>query len=302
MPRWMDYFQQCGGKIEIEDAGIATLERLSLSNDLVIVATGKGEICQIFPRNAERSTWSQPSRSVALGYVKQLRPTESGPRLSININPGVGEMGTFPGISRNGVCEVFTLEAVPGGPMDCWDEVRTPQEHIELCETLIRRRFPLEAERIAGRLELIDDQAVLRGRITPTVRDPIGNLPNGQFVLGLGDVLVLNDPITGQGSNNASRCAKIYLEEIDRRASGFDREWAQGLFAKYWDSARWVADFTNMALNPPAYMMEVFQSAQNSPDLGNVLANSFSDPSTLADWYFEESAARQFMNGYRVAA
>mgnify|MGYP001373245950 CR=1 FL=1 len=58
MPRWMDYFEACGGRIEIEDADISTIERLTLANDLVIVATGKGEICRLFPRNAERSTYT----------------------------------------------------------------------------------------------------------------------------------------------------------------------------------------------------------------------------------------------------
>ena len=33
-------------------------------------------------------------------------------------------------------------------------------------------------------------------------------------MLGLADVVVLNDPITGQGSNNASKCAASYLATI----------------------------------------------------------------------------------------
>ena len=41
-----------GGKLVIEDAGVEDLERYTQSNDLVIVAAGKGEIMRLFERDA----------------------------------------------------------------------------------------------------------------------------------------------------------------------------------------------------------------------------------------------------------
>ncbi len=43
------------------------------------------------------------------------------------------------------------------------------------------------------------------------MRNPIGRLPSGRSVLGMADVLVLNDPITGQGPNNTSKGANVYM-------------------------------------------------------------------------------------------
>ncbi len=43
------------------------------------------------------------------------------------------------------------------------------------------------------------------------IREPFAKMPCGKPVLGMADTIVLNDPIAGQGSNNAGKCAEIYL-------------------------------------------------------------------------------------------
>src|SRR2546421_7981509 len=55
IPGWMSEFQKRGGALRIEAAGIDDLESCARSHDLVIVASGKGAITQLFPRDAERS-------------------------------------------------------------------------------------------------------------------------------------------------------------------------------------------------------------------------------------------------------
>ena len=40
------------------------------------------------------------------------------------------------------------------------------------------------------------------------------NLTVWQKIFGMADALVVNDPITGQGSNNAAKCSKIYFDAI----------------------------------------------------------------------------------------
>ena len=49
--------------------------------------------------------------------------------------------------------------------------------------------------------ELTDGNRSLRGRLVPTMRKPIGRLASGGLVLGIGDTVVLNDPVGGQGAN-----------------------------------------------------------------------------------------------------
>jgi len=64
MPRWMTEFQRHGGNLIIEEAGLAELERYAESSDLVIVASGKGEIGALFERDAERSVFDRPQRTI----------------------------------------------------------------------------------------------------------------------------------------------------------------------------------------------------------------------------------------------
>ena len=46
-----------------------------------------------------------------------------------------------------------------------------------------------------------------------------------------GDAVCLNDPITGQGSNNAAKAAAVYLKRIlDHGDRPFDEAWMQGTF------------------------------------------------------------------------
>lgn len=297
MPRWMKHFEDIGGKLDYRDADVAVLEELALENDLVVVASGKGEIGQLFERNAERSPYVQPQRVLALTYVKSMRPRGGDQAISININPGIGEFVTFPGLTRSGKCDIFTIECVPGGPMDCWQDVKSPAEHLAMSEHLLRTYFPHEAERIDGHLELTDDQAVLRGRVTPTVKHPVGTLPSGRKVFGLGDVLVLNDPITGQGSNNASKGAQIYLDAIRANPSGpFDDVWMMEVFERFWDYAQFAVQYTNMTLGePPAHMMKILQAASQSPAVAHAMANSFNDPQSISPWYFEPAEAERFL-------
>src|SRR5947199_9199351 len=81
IPRWMGEFQKRGGNLQIEAADIDDLESCARGHDLVIVASGKGTIAQLFERDTSRSPFSEPQRSLALTYVRHMRPRENGERL-----------------------------------------------------------------------------------------------------------------------------------------------------------------------------------------------------------------------------
>ncbi|MDE2411539.1 MAG: FAD-binding oxidoreductase [Sphingomonadales bacterium] len=303
MPRWMARFEELGGTLLIEDADIATLERLAAAHDLLVVASGKGEIGRLFERNPERSPFTQPQRVLALTYVDRFRPRPGKPAICININPGIGEFVSFPGLTLGGPCEIFTIEAVPGGPMDVWGDVTTPAEHLAVSERLLRAFFPIEAERIDGHLELTDDKAVLRGRITPTTRHPVATLPSGALAFGIADAVCVNDPITGQGSNNAAKCAKVYLDAILAHDGPFDAAWMTATFETYWDYARYVVAYTNMTLTPPPpHMMQILKAAESDREIAQLMANSFNDPKAIAPWYYDPAAAEAFLAERALAA
>ena len=251
IPRWMAEFQKLGGKMVIADAGIAEIEDYARQDDLVIVASGKGEVGQMFARDAKRSPFDKPQRALALTYVTGMTPRQPHSAVEFNLIPGIGEYFVFPALTTTGPCEIMVFEGIPGGPMDGWAEVKTPAQHLAKSLEILRTFLPWEYERSKD-CQLTDDNGILAGRFAPTVRHPVATLPSGRKVLGLGDAVCLNDPITGQGSNNASKAAAVYLKRI--LANGdrpFDEAWMQGTFEEFWDYAQWVVTWTNMLLQPP---------------------------------------------------
>lgn len=302
MPRWMKEFEHQGGNLVIEEAGLEELERYAQQSDLVIVAAGKGEIGKLFERDAERSQFDRPMRTISLTYVHGMLPRTDYSALNISINPGVGEYVNFPCITHTGAGDIINLECVEGGPMDRWHEVNTPTEHLALAVEPINEFFPWEAPRCQN-LRLTDELGTLVGRLTPTVRKPIGVLPSGRTVLGMADVLVLNDPITGQGSNNASKCANVYMKAIlEQGGEAFDDAFKQTTFERYWDYAQWVARFTNThLLPPPESAMRVFAASAQDPRIAATVANAFDDPKSLTPWYYDVEEAERFIDSFALA-
>lgn len=152
-------------------------------------------------------------------------------------------------------------------------------------------------------IELTDENGILAGRFPPTVRKPIGTLPSGAKVLGLGDAVCLNDPITGQGSNNAGKAAAVYLSAIlDHGDKPFDEAFMQSTFDQFWDYAQWVVRWTNMMLlPPPPFVLNIMGSAQVLSGLAKRIANGFDDPRDFFPWFADESAANDYLNSLEAA-
>lgn len=109
----------------------------------------------------------------------------------------------MPTLTTSGRADILFWEGIPGGPVDAFNGIKDPAEHLSLTLELMEKFVPWEYAR-ATKVELTDANGTLSGRYAPTVRNPIGRLPGGGLVLGVADVVVANDPITGQGSNSAS--------------------------------------------------------------------------------------------------
>ncbi|WP_279580746.1 styrene monooxygenase/indole monooxygenase family protein [Fodinicola feengrottensis] len=95
-PAWMAEFSKRGGDLVIHTATAADLQTYANESDLVIVAAGKGDIVRLFERDAERSTYDAPQRSLALTYVKGLAPRPEFSAVSFNLVPGLGGVFYFP--------------------------------------------------------------------------------------------------------------------------------------------------------------------------------------------------------------
>ena len=302
MPKWLDEFEKLGGQLVIAEAGIAELENYARQDDLVLVASGKGEVGQLFERDAEKSAYDKPMRALALTYVTGMTPRPEHSAVCFNLIPGVGEYFVFPALTTTGPCEIMVFEGVPGGPMDCWGDVKTPEAHLAKSKEILNTFLPWEAERCRD-IELTDDNGILAGRFPPTIRRPVGTLPSGRQVLGVGDAVCLNDPITGQGSNNASKAAAVYLKRIlDHGDRPFDALWMQGTFDAFWDYAQWVVQWTNMLLlPPPPFILEIMGTACAEPRLAHRMANGFNDPRDFFPWFADPNAAADYLRELKAA-
>lgn len=304
LPTWVEEFEQRGGRLVIHEAGVGDLERYARAHDVVVVATGKGDLGRLFPRDDEKSPFDRPQRAIALTYVNGMRPRPDYAAVCFNLIPGVGEYFAFPALTRGGPCEIMVFEGVPGGPMDCWDDVRSPAGHLARSLAILEEHLPWEAER-CRQVELTDANGVLAGGFAPTVRQPVAILPDGASVLGMADAVVLNDPITGQGANNAARCADIYREAILERGDGpFDAAWMRETFDRYWRGyAQWVTAWTNALLAPPQpHVLELLAAAGELPELAGTVVNGFDDPRAFHPWWFDGAEARRLVDERRRQA
>ncbi|MEU8109912.1 styrene monooxygenase/indole monooxygenase family protein [Nonomuraea muscovyensis] len=301
VPAWLDEVERLGGKLVIHDATPEDLETYAAQYDLVLVAAGKGEIASLFERDGARSMFSTPQRALAVTYVNGLTPRPEYPAVCFNLLPGVGEYFVFPALTHTGPCEIMVFEGVPGGPMDCWGEVNSPAEHLARSRRILETFFPWEAERCSG-IELTDANGVLTGRFSPTVRRPVAVLPSGAPVLGVADVVVLNDPITGQGSNNAAKCAAVYLQAIlERGGQPFDATWMRRAFDRFWAQAQHVTRWTNALLTPAEpHHLAILGTAGQVPEIASRFVNGFDDPTDFAEWFLDADKARAYLD--RVAA
>ncbi|WP_158566871.1 styrene monooxygenase/indole monooxygenase family protein [Actinomadura craniellae] len=296
MPAWLAEFERRGGKVELREAGVDDLEDYARDSDLVLVAAGKGAISGLFERDAQRSPYAVPQRALALTYVTGMAARPEYSAVSFNLIPGVGEYFTFPALTTTGPCDIMVFEGVPGGPMDCWSDATTPERHLERSLQILADHLPWEAERCQD-VRLTDPQGTLAGRFPPTVRKPVGQLPSGALVLGVADVVVLNDPITGQGSNNAAKCAASYLASIlEHGDRPFDQVFMQETFERYWDYAQYVTTWTNALLAPPPeHVLRLLGAAGAGPRIAHRFANGFDDPRDFFHWFMDPADAEAYL-------
>ncbi|MFJ4769046.1 styrene monooxygenase/indole monooxygenase family protein [Streptomyces uncialis] len=299
MAGWMETFAQRGGRVVIHGAAVSDLDYFSRAYDLVLVSAGKGELVSMFGRDASRSPYSEPQRALAVAYVHGLGVRPEHPdydAVRCNLVPGVGELFVMPTLTLSGRADILFWEGVPGGPLDAFKGVKDPSEHLALTLDLMKRFTPWEYER-ATKAELTDANGTLSGRYAPTVRNPVGRLPGGGVVLGVADVVVANDPITGQGSNSASKCAASYLESIVAHGDGeFDETWMTATFERYWQTARHVTKWTNAMLGaPPEHVLNLIGAAGALQPVADRFANGFNDPSDFENFFFEPGKAEAYL-------
>ncbi len=304
MARWLQDAEERGVEVIYNAVTTQDLDAITQLGryDLTVVAAGKGDLVAMFDRDPERSPYSEPQRGLAVAYVHGLEPDPEWPEPHVGFHalPGLGELFVIPGLTHTGPCDILFWEAVPGGPLDRWagnTGRMAPEQHLAITLELIREHLPWVAAR-AGNVRLTDAKATLHGRYTPTVRKPVAHLPGGGKVLGLADVVIANDPITGQGSNTAAKAAHHYLQAILARGDQpFDERWMSDTFEAFWTAhGMAVTGWTNAMLQPlPPHVQQLLGAATANEQIARRFAYGFVDPNDLLNWFVDPEKAAAYL-------
>lgn len=298
--KWLSEFAARGGELHIEEVSLERLEAIARGSDLTYIAAGKGAIGSVIPRDAERSVYDKPQRSltmlIATGVKGWLGRCPFQP-VKFNFFGDVGECFWVPYYHKSvGKTWCVLFEAKAGGLMDAFGEAKTGEQVVETAKKVIRQLIPWDWE-VTKDMELAgnDPFSWLRGKFPPTVRKPFGKLPSGQLVAALGDTAMLFDPIGGQGANNATRMASFYADRIvDRGRGAFDAEWLTANFEAFWKwHGRAAYTFNNLLLEPlrpPA--KEALLAASRSPAFADFFFGNFSSPGGYFPWIDDMEGAR----------
>jgi hypothetical protein len=302
-PAWMELLEQRGGHVEIAQVGIPELERFGDAHDLVIVAAGR-DAASLFARVPEQSPFDKPQKIVAICAVTGVAPRAPWDGVCITIVRGCGENIVLPTLGPSGPGHLLVFQYFPGGPWDCWPEGDSVEEHLAHSKRLLKDFLPQMYER-CRHAEPMDANGYLRGGVTPIVREPVGQLPSGRLVLGLGDALVVNDPLTAPGANSAAMAADAYLTAI--RAHGdapYDRAFMERTFYDFWNSnLRFVTEWNNKMLGGmPEHIVRVLVAGNEVPAIRDRWVNAFNNRADFFDWLGTPEKAEAFLEQVAVAS
>jgi hypothetical protein len=116
-------------------------------------------------------------------------------------------------------------------------------------------------------------------------------------VLGIGDVTILNDPVGGQGANNATKFAHMLVEWIVEQGDRpFDAAWMVDAFEVFWVYSQYVNAFNAGLLQPPApHQQQILLAASRNPRIALDFLNGFDHPPSLFPWFMDPAAAARYL-------
>jgi len=309
--RWMEDLEQRGGKMVIEPVDVGRLDAIAAQNDLTIVAVGKADLSNLFERHPERSVYDKPQRRLCMVIMRGRPVQEPGEKLKtvrfMVVEP-YGEAFWLPFVHKSGeALWAILFEAKPGGRMDRFDDVKSGDQALARIRELMKDLFPWSSAWLDP-FTLADPRSWLVGAVTPTVRNPVGKLPSGRVVTGVGDTLMLFDPIGGQGANHGTRMAKHLVTAVNARGDGaFDAEWMTRTFESFWEEdGRHGWQFNNLLLEPMTGAGRLLMMAGYGSDgdantaaqrIANAFSDNFDDARTFTPALLTTAAARQAIAG-----
>lgn len=304
--RWMTDLEAAGGRVVVEAIDVARLDAIAAAHELVIVATGRGPLAELFPRDEARSVYAAPQRRLAMAIVTGGPEAASGGAFvpaKLNLLAPAGEMFWIPYLHRDhGACWSLLLEAKPGGPMDRFGDCKTGEAVVARARQVIAELMPWNAAD-AKDLELADPDGFLVGAVTPAVRAPVGRLPSGRAVMPLGDTAISLDPLGGQGANLGNKLARHLVAAVAAAPdAALDASWMARVSEAFWaDQGAVTVRFNNLLLEPLTHAGRLLMISQygstgagDSPAqrIADAIVDNFADPRRYTAAFIDPRAAR----------
>ena len=286
LPRLMADYAERGGVLEYLAPDAESIIRRSARHDLVVVASGRRSVAELFPRDPVRSLFDTPQRMITAGFYHGIAPMPER-AMQYQFCPGVGEIFGWRFLHLDGLVHGITIEAIPGGPFSYLAELSYDDDPAGF----IRNVLKTFAEYAPGLRERIDEREfhlarpndVLRGGITPTVRTGWAALPDNKYAVAIGDAWLLNDPIAGQGANTGSHSAFVLAEEI-MAGPPFDESFCRAAQARLWELARPATEWSNSYLLPPSkHRGELLAAACADVRVADAYITNINDPAAMWD-------------------
>lgn len=241
---WLAAFEDRGGRVHPYGVTVGDLDAFARMGryDLIVVAVGSGELGRLFPPDPARRTSTLRERAVAQVHLAGLEPGEADADV---VTTPHGEVFCVPVLGPQGPVHALFAVGTPEGALDCAPDPSARRSDIAaaLLER-VRAHAPGLYERCRA-AEVVE--AGVHGRLRPAVRRPVGVLPCGGRVLGLGDTVVTVDPASGQGWAASTLAATVYAQQILAHDGPFDEAFLHATFDAYWRAhGRHVAAFVDM--------------------------------------------------------
>lgn len=278
-----DYIKRGGdvtyGHIEADD-----LSDLSNQHNLVVVSTGRGSCTELFPR-IPKCSLAEPRRLVCTGIYRGV--TTNPDELGVNMLPGTGELYEMPFLTFDGMRTALFFFVVPGSSWEVVMHTRFEDDAAKFNKTIldvITEHLPHVRRRIDDReFGLRSKLDYLQGAITPTVRRGYARLTNGKYIMAIGDLHAVNDPLMGQGVGCATNGAFVLGQAIldDGLRLAFDERFCEAVERRIWS---WTGDATawnnHMLQVPPApNTVDLIIAASKNQALADAFSDNFADPS-----------------------
>ena len=311
--RWMVEFERRGGQLVIGRVGPDDLETLAAQHDLVVVAAGRADLCQLFARDDARSVYDAPQRQLAMVIAAGGPPRFAGvPMLPVRFDflGTDGELFIVPYFHKDaGASWNILVEAKAGSRLDRFRDLKTGESVLAAVKAAVSELFPWD-EPIVRNMHLADPNGWLTGAVVPTIRRASAVLPSGKAIAALGDTAISYDPIAAQGANSGVKQARDLVNRVVARGTEpFDRQWIDETFELFYAShAQHAYRFSNLLLEPITAPGRELLIAQYGSDgradndsgrqkIANAFVENFNDPRLLTAAFTDMPAARAVISG-----